>query len=120
MLRNKTEWVRRATLLCALALAVSLAGCDRTKISDISQDPGRFGGQDVTIVGRVVNTFGVLSQGAFEIDDGTGRMWVISSGFGVPTQGALVAVTGHVQSGVTLGARTFANVLRETKPRRGA
>ena len=94
-----------------------LTGCE-TKISDINNDPGRYAGKDVTIAGEVTNSFGALNQGTFELDDGTGRMWVVSSGFGVPAQGARVAVTGRVQSGVTIGGRSFANVLRETKPRK--
>jgi hypothetical protein len=120
MLRNKIELLRVATLLLVLTLSASLIGCERTKISDINQDPSRFAGQEVTIAGKVTNAFGVLNQGAFEVDDGTGRLWVVSSGFGVPAQGARVAVTGRVQSGVTVGGRSFANVLRETKSRQGA
>lgn len=117
---NKSYLVRVAMLVAVLALTVSLTGCDRTKISDINQDPGRFAGKDVTIAGEVTNAFGALNQGAFEVDDGTGRLWVVSSGFGVPAQGARVAVTGRVQSGATVGGRSFGNVLRETKPRQGA
>jgi hypothetical protein len=120
MLRNKIELLRVATLLLVLTLSASLIGCERTKISDINQDPSQFAGQEVTIAGKVTNAFGVLNQGAFEVDDGTGRLWVVSSGFGVPAQGARVAVTGRVQSGVTVGGRSFANVLRETKSRQGA
>ncbi len=68
----------------------------------------------------MTSAFGALNQGAFEVDDGTGRLWVLSTGYGVPSQGAHVAVTGRVQSGVTVAGRSFANVLRETKPRQGA
>ena len=104
----------------ALALTVVLAGCERTKISDINRDPGKYANKDVTIAGEVTSAFGALNQGAFEVDDGTGRLWVLSTGYGVPSQGAHVAVTGRVQSGVTVAGRSFANVLRETKPRQGA
>jgi hypothetical protein len=38
----------------------------------------------------------------------------------VPAKGARVAVTGRLQSGVTFGGRSFANILRETKARREA
>ena len=120
MHRIKSNLMRFGMLMAVLALTVSLTGCERTKISDINQDPGRFAGKDVTIAGEVTNAFGALNQGAFEVDDGTGRLWVVSSGFGVPAQGARVAVTGRIQSGVTVGGRSFANVLRETKPRQSA
>jgi hypothetical protein len=112
--------LRRWGVVAVLALTVVAAGCERTKISDINQDPARYANKEVTIAGEVTSAIGALNQGAFEVDDGTGRLWVVSSGFGVPSQGARVAVTGRVQSGVTVGGRSFANVLRETKPRQGA
>lgn len=117
-MRRNTGW--RLGTLAALILTAALAGCERTKISDINQDPGRYANKEVTVAGEVTSAFGALNQGAFEVDDGTGKLWVVSSGFGVPSQGARVAVTGRVQSGVTVGGRSFANVLRETKPRQGA
>jgi hypothetical protein len=117
---RKAAMNRLGILTLAVALAAVLTGCERTKISDINQDPGRYANKEVTIAGEVTSAFGALNQGAFELDDGTGRLWVVSSGFGVPSQGARVAVTGRVQSGVTVAGRSFANVLRETKPRQGA
>jgi hypothetical protein len=120
MRKIQSKFVRFGMLVAVAVLIVSLTGCERTKISDINNDPGRYAGKDVTVAGEVTNAFGALNQGAFEVDDGTGRLWVVSSGFGVPTQGARVAVTGRIQSGVTVGGRSFANVLRETKPRQGA
>ena len=116
----RRDTIRLGILAMALALTAALAGCERTKISDINQDPARYANQEVTIAGEVTSAFGALNQGAFEVNDGSGRLWVVSSGFGVPSQGARVAVTGRVQSGVTVGGRSFANVLRETKPREGA
>ena len=117
----RTDASRRMGILAvALVLTGLLTGCERTKISDINLDPGKYANKDVTIAGEVTSAFGALNQGAFEVNDGTGRLWVVSSGFGVPAQGARVAVTGRIQSGVTVGGRSFANVLRETKPRQGA
>ncbi len=111
---------RTAALLGSLALLVIfLFGCKTASISDINRDPGRYAGKEVTISGRVTNSFGVLKEGAFEVDDGTGRMWVLSGGFGVPSQGARVSVRGRVQSGVNFGGRSFGTVLRETERRRG-
>jgi hypothetical protein len=104
--------------LIALAFLIVLAGCNTTKISDINNDPARYLEKDVTVAGQVVTSFGAMNQGAFELDDGTGQLWVWSSGFGVPSQGAHVLVTGRVQSGVAVGGRFFVNVLRETQPRK--
>jgi hypothetical protein len=103
-------------------IAFFASGCTITKISTINNDPASYMTKDVTVAGQVVTSygasFGTLSQGAFELDDGTGRLWVWSSGFGVPSQGARVIVTGRVQAGVAIGGRFFTNVLRETQPRK--
>ena len=103
------------SLIVIVSLVLS-AGCNETRISAINSDPARYMSKDVVIAGQVINSFGVANQGAFELDDGTGRLWVWSSGFGVPGQGSRVVVTGRVQAGVAIGGRFFANVLRETQP----
>jgi hypothetical protein len=106
--------------LFLFALVLLLAACTRTKIAAINNDPAKYSAKDVTIAGQVLTSFGVSNQGVFELDDGTGRLWVWSNGFGVPGQGARVAVTGRVQSGMAIGGRFFANALRETAPRKTA
>jgi hypothetical protein len=95
-----------------------LAGCPpRESIEKINRDPARFAGREVTIAGRVSNSFGALGFGGYEIDDGTGRMWVLSENFGVPGRDARVAVTGRIEQGVTFGGRSFATVMRQTQRR---
>jgi hypothetical protein len=95
-----------------------LAGCpQRTTIERINRDPGRFVGKEVTIAGRVSSSFGALGSGVFEVDDGTGRMWVFSQSYGVPGKEARVAVTGRIEQGFNFGGRSFATILRETQRR---
>jgi hypothetical protein len=118
MLDRKTRCLWLPIYLIALVFLLFATGCTATKISAINNDPASYKTKDVTVAGQVVTSFGAVNQGAFEIDDGTGRLWVWSSGFGVPSQGARVVVTGRVQSGVAIGGRFFANVLRETQPRK--
>lgn len=98
--------------------SLCLAGCPtRTTIADINRDPGRFAGKEVSIAGRVTSSFGALGSGAFEVDDGSGRMWVYSQNYGVPGNGAKVAVTGRIEQGFSLGGRSFATILRESERR---
>src|SRR5260370_4299325 len=111
----KCRSLARPSSLIALAFLFFAVGCETTKISAINGDPARYMQKDVTIAGQVVSSFAFMNQGAFELDDGTGRLWVWSSGFGVPGQGARIIVTGRVQSGVAIGGRFFSNVLRETQ-----
>lgn len=95
-----------------------VAGCPRREsIAKIDRDPGRFKGRDIAIAGRVTSSFGALGGGVFQIDDGTGTMWVFSEHYGVPAEGAKLAVVGHLQEGFTFGTRSFATILIETERR---
>ena len=107
----------RTFLLFALALvALLLAACtEGTTIRDIQNDPGRFRDKEVSVTGRVVTSFGAAGEGAYELDDGTGRIWVLTSHGGVPGEGSRVRVTGRVSSGVTFAGRSFGTVIRETE-----
>ena len=100
-----------------IAAVLILAGCPRTSISKITSDPGRYTGKEVTIAGKVTDSYGALGRGMFQVNDGTGSIWVYSNGFGVPNNGLKVAVTGRVQQGFSFGGRSFATILSETQPR---
>lgn len=104
-------------LLLGSVIAV-LVGCPTsTSIEKINKDPGKYAGREVTIGGKASTSFGALGNGIYQLDDGTGRMWVLSQGFGVPGDGAKVAVTGLIQQGVSFGGRSFAVIMKQTKAR---
>ena len=109
---------RTGALAFILLLGLLLAGCPtRTTIASINRDPGRYAGKQVTIAGRVSSAFGALGTGVYEIDDGTGTMWVFSQGYGVPGNNAKISVTGTIDQGVNVAGRNFAIVLRQTERR---
>ena len=112
-------FIRALNVTSLLAAMLLLAACPpRESIEKINRDPGRFHTREVTVAGRVVNSFDVMGVGAFEIDDGTGRLWVYSNNYGVPGRDAKVAVTGTIQQGFSIGGRNFATILRESRQRR--
>jgi hypothetical protein len=114
-LKVKTN-VRLLTAL--LVLCGGLAACPpHATIANINQDPGRYAGKGVTLAGRVSNSLGALGTGIFQLEDGTGSIWVYSQDFGVPSDGAKVAVTGRIEQGFNFGGRNIATVLRQTEPR---
>jgi hypothetical protein len=53
----------------------------------------------------------------FQVDDGSGSMWVYSQNYGVPGNGSKVAVTGRLSQGFSFGGRSFAIILRQTQAR---
>jgi hypothetical protein len=102
----------------AIAGLLALAGCPtHASIADINKDPGRYTDKDVSIHGTVSEAFGALGNGVFQIDDGTGRMWVYSQNFGIPGNGNEISVTGRVQQGFVVAGRNFGVILRQTVAR---
>jgi hypothetical protein len=111
---------RRGSLVATLSLTVLLIGCEQTTISDIGEDPDKYTGDPVTVVGEVISPVaGEPPGGAFEIDDGTGRIWVMSLRLDAPAPGTRLAVTGLVEPAENLGGTTSPMVLHETMRREG-
>jgi hypothetical protein len=113
----KTRAKLTATVLVVCGV-ILVAGCpSRTSIDRINRDPGRYAGKEVSIAGRVSSAFGALGSGIFQVDDGTGTMWVYSQSYGVPSNGTKIAVTGRIEQGFNFAGRTFATILRESQRR---
>src|SRR5438132_11090680 len=94
-----------------------LTACpSQTTISRINADPAHYRNKEVGIVGRVTDSYGVLGNGAYEIDDGTGRLWVVTTR-GVPSRGSQVGAKGRVYTGFSFGGRSYGTVLQETDRR---
>jgi hypothetical protein len=112
------ESIKRVVGAGLLAALLLIAGCRmQTSIADINKDPGRFAGKDVSIRGTVSGSAGAMGKYAFQIDDGSGSLWVYSENFGVPGDGTKVSVTGRVEQGFAFGGRSFGVFLRETQAR---
>ncbi|HEU5401967.1 MAG TPA: hypothetical protein VFU86_11455 [Terriglobales bacterium] len=115
--------LRRGNSVVAFAaitvMTLLLAACPQGRtISQIQADPARYQNKEVAIRGTVVSSWGALGTGMYQVDDGTGRIWVMSERFGVPGKGARVGVAGTVVPTMSLGGRSFATVLRETQRRK--
>lgn len=112
-MQGKTN--RSLGMVAALALTAALAGCERTTISDVSKHPVKYEGNEVTITGKVTQSGGDFARGAFEVDDGTGRLWVETDGISLPEKGSQIAVTGLVESGQSMGLNSMTTVLQEIR-----
>ncbi|MBO0721682.1 MAG: hypothetical protein J2P41_12715 [Blastocatellia bacterium] len=97
-----------------LASSLLLTACpQQTTINRINGDPARYRGKEVLIVGNVTNSFGAIGQGAYELSDDTGKIWVITQR-GVPSKGAHVGAVGRYVEGINWGGRNLASALQET------
>jgi hypothetical protein len=106
--------IRISASLIFLACAVFLTGCpQQTTINQLNGNPARYRGKEVLVVGAVTNSFGALGQGAYELSDETGKIWVLTQR-GAPAKGARVGAVGQYINGVVWGGRNFGSALRET------
>jgi len=113
--------MKKASLLLGVSIALlslALTGCpERIRIGDVTRDPGRYYDKEVTVAGRVVRSYGAAGAGVYEIDDGTGTVWVATEKYGVPTKDTYVGVTGRIIPGVTWAGKNYGNGMRETRRR---
>jgi hypothetical protein len=107
--------LKKTVLTLSLLLGLmALAGCPQHKsISDVLRDPSYYSNREVTLAGTVTKSFGALGTGIYEIDDGTGKIWVFAERTGVPSQGSKVASIGKVMPTLSFAGVSYATVLRE-------
>ena len=104
-----------STIACITLL---LAGCpQRTTVAKINGDPGAYFNKEVSVVGVVNHSYGFLGNGVYQINDGTGAIWVLAQNYGVPGDGSRVGVTGTVIPTLTFGGKSYATGIRETRRR---
>jgi len=101
-----------------LLLASLLAGCKKselqvTSIKALLDDPPRYDKQTVRIAGEVTRSLGVLGYGAYEVDDGTGTIPVVTKENGAPRTGAHVGVEGEFRAAFTLTTTTAAAIVEK-------
>ena len=96
-----------------VAAALFLAACETATIGEIKSDPAKYKNKEVRVDGTVTTSFGVLSTGAYEIEDSTGKIFVLSR-HGVPAKGARVSVVGTVFNGAMVGGLSVGTAIRES------
>jgi len=89
--------------LILVAMVLFLVACETRTINQILAEPSRYQNREVAIQGNVVDSYSVLGRGVYRVDDGTGKLWIVSDK-GVPRKGSRVGVKGKVQDGFDLGS----------------
>jgi hypothetical protein len=98
-MRLRQRWF---TFSLLAPVALFSAACASTSINQVLAEPQKFAQRDVTLHGEVTRSVGILGHGAFELDDGTGHIWVVSRR-GIPRRGAHVKAEGRVKDVVDAG-----------------
>ena len=104
---------KRIGLTLTILGAAFLSACGTVRIARINADPSRYRNREVRVEGNVTTSFGALGTGGYQIDDGTGRIYVVSTRSGVPSGGSHVRVTGSVISGATVMCKSIGTAIRE-------
>ncbi len=99
----------------ALALAFIAGWRGITPINTLLDDPSRYNGKTVEIVGVVSGAVGVLGYGTYNVNDGTGRIRVVTKEGGAPRDSARVGVEGEFRDAYTLGTETTAVIIENNR-----
>jgi hypothetical protein len=93
--------------------SVMISCPDRKSIGEIEANPGKYQNKEVVVAGIVKDSYGLsipgtnLGGGAYQIDDGTGSIWVLVTEGAVPQKGAEIGLKGRVGSGVSWKGRNY-------------
>jgi hypothetical protein len=82
------------------------------RIGDLLDQPQEYDGKTVQVEGTVTQSAGVLGTGAYQIDDGTGKIYVIARGQGVPREGAKTKAKGRFESLFSFLGRSMAAIVQ--------
>ncbi len=104
----KLFWLAPAALLM-----LALSGCvTQTHVARIVNEPYRFQNREVEIRGMVTGSVNAVVVGGYQVDDGTGRILVLSNG-GAPRKGTEVSVRGYVVPTVSAFGNSYGITIRE-------
>ncbi len=98
--------------LAAIGLLLLTACAARTSVGRILYDPAHYQNRDVHLQGRVTGAVDAFVAGGYQLDDGTGKIIVLSNG-APPRRGAEVALTGQVTPGASVLGHSVGVMVRE-------
>lgn len=103
----------KKTLLVVCLAVFGQTGCIMShRIVEVTGNPARYMGRNVRLEGVVTQAAGAVIAGTYVIDDGTGRMRVLTN-MPPPPKGTPVQVTGRLGGGVMVLNKSFGTTLQE-------
>jgi len=104
---------RILVVIAALPLLL-LTACDLDTIAEVKGDPYKFTRETAHLGGVVTKSFGAMGYGIYEIEDKTGKIYVVSEGGGVPGRGARVEIKGKAKNAFTFAGFDYGTVILES------
>jgi len=102
-------------LFAGIMLALAACNTKTTSIKTLLADPGKYDGKTVRITGEVEQSIGALGFGAYQVNDQTGTIPVVTQGGGAPTRGARVGIEGTFRAAYTLGTSSRAVIVEKKR-----
>ena len=101
------------SLIGALLVLSGCAGV--TPIGELLDNSSRYDGKTVRVKGEVREGAGGLGIGAYQLQDNTGKITVVSDQGSAPRRGAKVEVKGKFESLFSLGSTGIAVIREESR-----
>src|SRR5260370_40670589 len=96
---SEVRMIKKPGVWLALFATLLLSACGYTKIGRITSDPSRYRNRTVHVEGLVTNSFGALFAGGYQVQDDSGKIFVISNRGG-PSRGSKGAGFGSGREGI--------------------
>lgn len=106
---------RVSAVAFSLLALVLLTACDLDTIAQVKHDPFKFEKKEAHLGGLVTQSFSVLGYGFYEVEDTTGKIFVITRGKGVPGKGAKVEIRGRAINAFSISGVDYGTVINESK-----
>jgi hypothetical protein len=111
-LASGEQRVMKLRLLAITTAAMLLSACGAVKIAKINADPSHYRNRTVRVNGTVVTSVGIMNTGGYQVEDDTGKIFVVSR-TGVPSRGSRVTVTGTVVNAAQVLGTPMGTAIRE-------
>jgi len=103
--------------LAALVVFLLAAGCkgDTIPIRELLDNAQSYDDKTVQVAGTVKSAAGALGYGVYQVDDGTGKIMVVTESRGAPAQGAEIGVQGTFHTAFTIGTDVVAAIVEKER-----
>ena len=105
--------MNKRLMFLLIPAALLLSSCGTTKIGRVLADPTHYQNRNVTVEGNVTQAVGAFVAGLYQVEDETGKIYVLSTRSGVPSKGARVQVKGNVTPGLNFMGKSWGTAIRE-------
>jgi len=116
MMKKLSKFALAGSLLFVVAFA---AACPkRTSIADLNANPSKYQNKTIAVAGKVKRSFGAtipgtsIRGGVYEIDDGTGTIWVVTED-SVPATGSEIGVQGKYGNAISYNGKNYGSGIFE-------